>query len=162
MESKIITLIGDINTSMLRQLMLDLQSVQHNPIEIHLCTPGGDIYVGFAIYDLLCKIHKVDIFVHGYCMSAGMIILQAADNRIAMPHAEFMTHYGEEESVSSPSEAKHNKRLFNRMKAIVGSKSKATKRTVSGWFSKDTYFSTSEALKAGLIDRIYDEKKEES
>jgi ATP-dependent protease ClpP protease subunit len=65
------------------------------PINIIMNNIGGDVYHGMAIYDAIsnCKNH-VTIRVHGYAMSMGSIILQAADTRIMTKHSRIMVHYG--------------------------------------------------------------------
>lgn len=74
-------------------LILDAQS--GDPITIIMNNIGGDEYHCFAIYDAIkaCRSH-VTIKVFGHAMSAGSIILQAADTRIMAPTSRQMIHYG--------------------------------------------------------------------
>jgi ATP-dependent protease ClpP protease subunit len=72
-----------------------LETLNSDPITILMNNPGGDVFHGLAIYDVIqtAKSHCI-IKVYGQAMSMGSLILQAADKRIMMPHSKFMIHYG--------------------------------------------------------------------
>lgn len=60
-----------------------------------LTTPGGNALEALAIHDYLCMLkasYRVDTVAMGYCLSAGMIILQAGDMRWATTNTYLMTH----------------------------------------------------------------------
>lgn len=66
------------------------------PIIIIMSTFGGDWNYGMAIYDAIkaCKSHTT-IIAYSWARSMSSIILQAADHRVMMPHADFMIHMGD-------------------------------------------------------------------
>ncbi len=72
-----------------------LDYTNHNHILIHMQSVGGEWSDGMAIYDAIinCKSY-VSVLVYGQAESMSSIILQAADTRIMMPNAYFMSHYG--------------------------------------------------------------------
>jgi ATP-dependent Clp protease protease subunit len=72
-----------------------LDKLSESQITIIMNNIGGDTYHCFAIYDAVraCRSHVV-IKVVGHAMSAGSIILQAADERIMTPSSRQMIHYG--------------------------------------------------------------------
>ena len=73
-----------------------LTGIDDDPITIHLQSIGGEWHEGMAIYDAIkTSSPHVKIIGHGSVSSMGTIIMQAADERLLMPHAEFMIHYGE-------------------------------------------------------------------
>lgn len=150
-----IHVVGEITEQTYKTVLYGISSMDYTK-EITIClnTEGGDFYQALAIYDVL-KFSDVNVkvVVCGPCMSAGVIILQAANDRVAMPNAQIMVHYGED-SNDSATTAKHNQEMLALMKNIIGQKTKVTKRTLNNWFAKDTYFNAHDALKAGLIDRI--------
>lgn len=72
-----------------------LESINNNPIYIHQHNIGGDWYEGMLIYDAVKSSPcKVICIMHGQACSMGSLIPQAADLRIIMPNALFMTHRG--------------------------------------------------------------------
>jgi len=67
----------------------------NNPIIVHMHSIGGDWNDGMAIYDAIRGVKSpVIIVVYAHARSMTSIILQAADLRMMMPHADFMIHYG--------------------------------------------------------------------
>lgn len=144
---------GEVNIQMYKVVAQALTRLS-DEFTIVLNTEGGDVYQALAIYDLLkFSEAKIKIVCVGPVMSAGVIILQAASERVAMPNAQIMVHYGEDSNDSS-STARHNADLLKLMKKIIGDRALVKRRTINQWFVKDTYFNSLQALKAGLVDRV--------
>lgn len=164
---QIIHLCGDVDEELVKQFFFQLENVFRenvNELKVVLSTGGGDVYCGFAIFDGIqaCQKAGIDVTViaTGSCMSAGsMIILQAADKRLATENCTLMVHFGEETNEST-SDVKQNNKIFKQMRDLLIKKTNRPSRTVSGWFKRDTYFDTSEALSKGLIDGVADLVKE--
>lgn len=158
-----IRLIGDVSEDLVAdfhdQVARQLQKAPDSKnLTVLLSTAGGDVYSAFAIYDAIKGWSKhrgrTKVIATGACMSAGsMIILQAADQRFATPNTHLMVHFGDENSDSAGA-SKHNKRLTKEMKEILLKKTGKPARTVSSWFSKDTYFDVHEAVERNLIDGV--------
>lgn len=74
-----------------------VRASKEKPIKIIINNPGGDVYHGMAIYDVMkaCPCH-IRAFVLGQACSMASVILQAADERILAPHATIMFHEGYE------------------------------------------------------------------
>ena len=72
-----------------------LDYLKNEPILVHMHSLGGNWGDGMAIYDAisLCRSY-VTIVAYGQAESMSSIILQSADNRVMMPNAYFMCHYG--------------------------------------------------------------------
>lgn len=72
-----------------------LNSINNNNILIHQQTMGGEWNYGIAIYDSI-RLSKSTISMLAYSWSRSMssITIQACDNRILMPHTDFMVHLG--------------------------------------------------------------------
>lgn len=92
-----LVLSGDINFESAREI---LHGIHHantydevEKIVITMNSAGGDLYSAFAIYDQMKASKKpVDIIAAGCCMSAAVLILQAARKRYARKHTIFMVH----------------------------------------------------------------------
>jgi ATP-dependent Clp endopeptidase proteolytic subunit ClpP len=96
------------------QYLIALDSTK--PIYIHMSTVGGDSDSGMAIYDVIssCPTHVV-IIVHGMAYSMGSIILQAADERIMMPNANFMIHGGWVDMINTFKGAASTTEFYNKL-----------------------------------------------
>lgn len=154
-KNSTVYLIGDVDEHMYDKLTKALVLFRgRESIAIVLNTEGGDFYQALAMYDMLKGSGKnIRIYCSGPVMSAGVIILQAATERIAYENSQILVHYGEE-IADSGTVAKHNQKMFKLMKDIIGARTSVGRRTLSRWFSQETYLSADEALKAGLIDSI--------
>jgi ATP-dependent Clp protease, protease subunit len=147
-------------------LFLDHQD-QEKPIRIFINSPGGSVYDGFAIYDMIRFVRpKVKIISSGLSASAATVIMLAADkeHRMAMPNARIMIHQpsmrfqGSAEDVRrTAEEVLKIKKKINQMYADETGQSfeKVQEDT-----DRDYWMSPEEAIEYGLISKIvhtYDE-----
>lgn len=131
------------------------------PITIYLNSFGGCFYSGMAIHDVI-KAAKNDVTVYclGAVMSAGSIILQAADQRVSYPNTSFMLHDGSDSIIDAPPQslqnwAEHGKKSLHTMYRIYAERSN---KPISFWKRKcaaDLVLTAPEALSLGLIDSIF-------
>lgn len=83
----------------LHQLILVIYKKIHTQknaeITIHIMTEGGDVFAGFAMYDLLqnySKKIKIITVVEGICASAGSLIFLGTEHRFVRPHGMVLLH----------------------------------------------------------------------
>lgn len=70
-----------------------LRSIGQNPVTVNINSPGGDMFEGLAIYNLLAE-HpaKVTVRVMGIAASAASIIAMAGDEVLMGPGTMMMVH----------------------------------------------------------------------
>jgi ATP-dependent Clp protease protease subunit len=129
------------------------------PITIVLNTCGGDINYAFAIYDLIrMNPTTVNILVNGHCMSAGVLILQAATERAATPSSDFMIHYGSQWNDGDWTKVERAvdfyKKVRDRHFNVLLERSLLSKKQLHKYMEEDFFFNAEDALAAGFIDRI--------
>ncbi|MDA8793700.1 ATP-dependent Clp protease proteolytic subunit [Bacteriovoracaceae bacterium] len=90
------TQVNDVVANLLTAQMLFLeQSDPEAPIHFYINSPGGSVYAGLGIYDIM---QHVSCPVYTYCVgmaaSMGSLLLQAghAGHRYSMPHSRIMIH----------------------------------------------------------------------
>ena len=72
-----------------------LDSINNDPIFIHMHSIGGEWNDGMAMYDAISLAKSyVAIIVYGQAESMSSVLLQSADSRVMMPNAYFMSHFG--------------------------------------------------------------------
>jgi ATP-dependent protease ClpP protease subunit len=135
-----------------------------SPITIVMNNPGGYTYDAMGIYDAIrASKNHVTIKVVGVAMSAGTVILQAADKRVLSPNSSFMIHYGEHGgSYHSPTVHKWNeeaKRIDKWLedlyiKRIREKHPKFRRDKLKGWLTTDTFFTAQEAVDWGFADEV--------
>lgn len=139
-----------------------LASQGKKPITFYLNTGGGSVYDGLSIYDHIkstTRIVPVNIIASGACMSMGMIIMQAATKRLALPNTGFLLHELQSSVRGSLSNMKddmaESERLQQRLDEIVAKRSGQDIAKLRKTFErKDYFFDAQEALKFNLIDEI--------
>ena len=138
---------------------------QKNHIDFTLSTSGGEIDVGFGIYDAIKATKSpTRIYCFGKCSSMGVVILQAADERYAFPNTKFMIHEGslnfgdaEVDYGDVEREAKDMKRYLDSMVNVFHERTGLTKKfLMSKIRGKDYIFDAKEALSMNFIDKIID------
>jgi ATP-dependent protease ClpP protease subunit len=152
-----------------------LTGISDDPITIHLQSIGGIWHEGMAIYDAIkTSSPTIKIIGHGSVSSMGTIIMQAASERLLMPHAEFMIHYGEfaidSNSVSAKTAVDWNERCNQTMLEIYveacykspGFKGYGKVRIQNSLDKKmrmrqEWYLSAKDAIKYGFIDGVIEE-----
>jgi ATP-dependent Clp protease protease subunit len=169
--SRKIFLLGEIDRDRTASFMASFMSLDatEGPIHVVLCSEGGGVEHGFAIYDTIkLSSNPVIIDVFGMAQSAGIFILQAGDIRRASPESRLMMHQGSFNIESASFKAHemheqvleleyHNQRIFKVL--ADATKGKMTLEDVKKACAKDTYLSPEDALKLGLIDAIISSDK---
>ncbi len=141
-----------------------LDSISDEQIVIIMNNIGGDEYHCFAIYDAVkaCKSHVV-IRVVGHAMSAGSIILQAADERVMTPTSRQMIHYGTwgtyDHSKTAQKHAAEGLKIDKWMEQMYLNRIKEKNphfkmATLQRRLDHDTYLTAQESVDIGLADRV--------
>lgn len=96
------------------------------PIWIILNSPGGDLYHGLALHDVLVSLRefgvKINILGIGSVASAAAVVLQAGTRRYSLPHTQFLVHQLSELKIFSEeevTEVKENAKELDRVNKVV-------------------------------------------
>lgn len=141
-----------------------LDSQSDKPITIIMNNIGGWQGHGNAIFDAIrnCRSH-VTIQATGHVQSMGSVIFQAADQRVMMPTAEFMMHYGELSQSGHPRSVEkwveRNKKYERWMEDLYLSRMqqvdpKMTRKKLQEMLNFDTILNAQETVNLGLADKI--------
>jgi ATP-dependent Clp endopeptidase proteolytic subunit ClpP len=128
-------------------------------INLRVNSPGGSVFSGTTIYELL-KNHpaKVTAYVEGFAASIASIIIMAADEIVMGDAAVIMIHkplvgiYGNANTLQDMIEILD--KIEYQMINIYKKRMDSSKEEIAQMLSKETYFTSEEAIKAGLADRI--------
>lgn len=172
-ELGIFSLTEEIEEFSTMRLLAELRKFCRNkagtpiPIELHIMSPGGDIYHALAIYDALRAIEKtgrvVTAIVEGCAASAAaMIVMQAASRRLSYENARFLIHEARRwvfMSMEKTSDVEDEHRELQALHKIVfGILAKTTGKSREELdklvLRKEVWLSAKEALEWGLIDEI--------
>jgi ATP-dependent Clp protease protease subunit len=153
------------NTVVAQLLLLDSQS-QEQPIHIYINCPGGEVYSGLAIYDVM---QFISAPVHTTCvgigMSMGSVILMAGakGNRAALPNSRIMIHQGSSgfrgNTPDVEVQANEILKLREIMEGLYIRHTGHDRDKLRRDMERDKFMNPQEALEYGLIDKIIEPKK---
>ncbi|MCY4644171.1 MAG: ATP-dependent Clp protease proteolytic subunit [Bacteriovoracales bacterium] len=160
------TQVNDTVANLIIAQMLFLeQSDSQAPIHFYINSPGGTVYSGLGIYDIM---QHISCPVHTYCVglaaSMGSILLTAGEkgHRHCLPHSRIMIHQplGGAQGQASDIQIQANeiqdlKMQFNRIYVKhTGQKYEEVETATD----RDNYLSPDQAKEFGLIDVIIEQK----
>lgn len=160
-SASIKTIIGEIlnfNDYDAREKKLKSSYVRE-PIVLFINSPGGNVYDGFALVDII-KASKTPIYTVciGHCMSMGLIIFLAGHKRYVGKNSTIMIHgasfleYGKTpEAEEALNEAK---RLEEMLTEIIVETTKIKKKQIEEIITmrSNWYVSAAQAIKLGIAD----------
>lgn len=133
-------------------------------IDLHLNTPGGNVWDGIAIYNNL-KMHKgrVTAYVDSIAASAGSVIAMAADEVVMARNASLMIHNAQGVGVGDARVMRELADLLEKtsdnIADIYTQKAGKEKEYWQSLMDAETFFSAQEAIDEGLADTIFGEEK---
>jgi ATP-dependent protease ClpP protease subunit len=136
-----------------------LRKIGNQDIEVHINSPGGDMFEGIAIYNRLQE-HPGNILVKimGLAASAASIIAMAG-NTIQIGAASFiMIHncwvlaIGDRNDMAET--AAFLEPFDSAMADVYAARSGASKAKIAGMMDAETYLSGSQAIDLGLADEL--------
>ena len=164
LEDRIIILSGEINDNLSNIVvaeLLYLDSLNHDPINIYINSPGGSITSGIAIYDTMNFIEsKVSTVCIGIAASMAAFLLSCGEHgmRYALPNSEVMIHQplggAQGQATEIKIAAERILRLKKKLNTILSEKTGQNIKKIEGDTERDYFLSADEALKYGLIDKI--------
>lgn len=144
----------------LHQMSID----SDEPIEIHMCSYGGDPYAMLRLYDEIqaCRC-QVKFYGSGAVMSAATWIMVACDERYLHKNTTVMVHDGSEwwegRHTDGQIIAGESKRLQNLLYEIFEQNTRMPKVFWQDVCQRDLYMTAEEAVKLGLADKVIQPRK---
>ncbi len=160
------TEVNDMVANLLVAQMFFLESSDPDKdIHLYVNSPGGSVYAGLAIYDVMQFI-KSDVCTYciGMAASMGALLLTAgaAGKRFSLPHSRIMIHQplGGAKGQASDIEIQAREILYlkDRLNAILAQHSGKTMEQVRKDTDRDNYLSAKEATEYGLIDKVVEKR----
>ncbi|MAW07602.1 MAG: ATP-dependent Clp protease proteolytic subunit [Halobacteriovoraceae bacterium] len=162
------TQVNDTVANLIIAQMLFLeQSDPEAPVHFYINSPGGSVYAGLGIYDVM---QYISCPVHTYCVglaaSMGSLLLTAGEKgqRFAMPHSRIMIHQplgGAQGQCSDiqiqAQEIQDLKTQLNQIYINHCAKDLSMDK-IETETDRDNYLNPGEAIELGLIDNIITKK----
>ena len=159
---------AELTAKVLSQLVLLEQEGHEEPVTVFINSPGGEIFSGFAIFDMLNFIAcPVTTIVTGFAASMGSILSMAADKgrRFAMPQAKIMIHQpllmGYQGRASECEiQAREILKTRDHLVKLYSEQTGKSKEEIKKALDRDNWFTAEEALEYGLLDKVVHSRSE--
>jgi len=148
------------------QMLFLEQSDAEAPIHFYINSPGGSVYAGLGIYDIM---QHISCPVHTYCVgiaaSMGAVLLQAgkAGYRHSLPHSRIMIHQplggARGQATDIQIQAKEIQDMKKQISDILVVHTGQTFEEVEKACDRDNYFAPTGAKAFGLIDHVIEKNK---
>jgi ATP-dependent Clp protease protease subunit len=150
---------------LIAQVLFLEQADPEAPIHFYINSPGGSVYAGLGIYDIM---QLVSPPVYTYCVglaaSMGALLLQSGEkgHRHCLPHSRIMIHQplgGARGPCSDIQiQAKEIENLKKQLNNIMVKHTGQTYDKIESATDRDNYFDPAQAIEFGLIDSIIEKK----
>ena len=137
-------------------------------ISFYINSPGGVVTAGLAIYDTMQYIRpKVATMCFGQACSMGSLLLSAGapGMRYALPNSRIMIHQPsggfQGQAADVEIHAREILQLRERLNLIYGKHTGKKLADIEKAMDRDRFMSPDEALKFGLIDKVYTNREED-
>ncbi len=143
----------------------ELRDLKATDIALHINSPGGDVFDGVAIFNALRR-HKaaISVWVDGIAASSASFIAMAGSEVVMSPHAQMMIHEASGLCIGPADDMRSMAEILDKSSDNIASiYAERTGGTVKDWRARmkaETWFSDTEAVEAGLADRVDGEDEE--
>ncbi len=135
----------------------DLAAV-NGPVDVHINSPGGDVFDAYAIFNALLARPGVTTIVDSLAASSASVIAMAGETRLMAKTSQMMIHEAWAGADGGSADMRH---LADRLDTVTGQIAQVYADTAGGkpdyWrglMRDETWFTPQEALAAGLITGI--------
>lgn len=145
-----------------------LNEVEAKTLNVHLNSPGGSVFEGFAIYAALIAFAEdnkatVNMIVDGWAASIASVIMCAGDHIKIGEHASAMIHEPWGWAIGSADEMREEAEVLDMLEEtiidIYVARTKGDRKQIQDWVKAETWFKGQAAVDAGFADEVIPLKK---
>ena len=170
LRERIVFITGEVEdhmASLIVAQLLFLESENSQDISMYINSPGGVVTAGMAIHDTMQYIKpKIRTVCVGQAASMGSFLLAAGEPgmRVALPNARIMVHQpsGGARGMASDIEiqAREILRIKARMNDLYVKYTGQSLEEIEKAMDRDTFLEADEALKFGVVDKVFETRPE--
>lgn len=136
-----------------------LNAIQSPSVELHINSPGGDVFDGIAILNMLRSHPKpINVVIDGMAASAASFIAMAGETVTMMPNSQMMIHDAIAVCAGNAAEMTEMAGLLDKASDNIAQVyAMRSGRLAGSWRSAmraETWYSAEQAVAAGLADRV--------
>lgn len=127
-------------------------------LEVHINSPGGDVFEGLAIYNALAqRPGSVTTIVDGLAASAASFIAMAGTQRVICPGAMMMIHDASGLCIGNAADMRELADLLDKVSDNIAAIYAAHSGQPAGWrdaMQEESWYTADEAIAAGLAHKL--------
>ena len=166
LEERTIFITGEIEDGMANTVVAQLLYLEAKDsakdIDIYINSPGGSVTAGLAIYDTMnfikCDVKTICVGMAA-SMAAFLLSSGAKGKRFALPSSEIMIHQplggAQGQASDIKIQAEHILKLKKKLNTVLAANTGKPIEVIEKDTDRDNYLSAEEALRYGLIDKIF-------
>lgn len=145
----------------------ELREITTARIELHINSPGGDVFDGVAIYNaLLDHSARVEVQVDALAASIASVIAMAGDEIVMTKPATMMIHDAWGMAIGNAADMREMADLLDKLSNTIAEVyADRAGGEVDEWRDRmlaESWFNASEAVEVGLADRVLDRKADDA
>jgi ATP-dependent Clp protease protease subunit len=151
----------DLANRICAELILLASEDARRDISIYINSPGGSVYAGLAIYDVMQYVpNDIATYAMGMAASMGQFLLCAGTEgkRYTLPHAQILMHQPSGGIGGSASDIRIQAEQMLYVKRTLAERiafhTGQTVEQIETDFDRDRWFTADEAREYGLVDRV--------
>jgi ATP-dependent Clp endopeptidase proteolytic subunit ClpP len=140
----------------------ELSAITAKQIDLHINSPGGAVFDGVAIYNLI-KQHPANVttYIDGIAASIASVIALAGDKVVMAENALYMMHNPSGMVMGTASDMRSLADVLDKirgtMTGVYAAKSGRADDEISALLDAETWMTAAEAKEFGFVDEIADE-----
>ena len=137
----------------------ELSAIKANQIDLHINSPGGLVFDGITIYNLL-KQHPANVttYIDGLAASIVSVIALAGNKVVMAENGLFMIHKATGGVFGNSDDMRDFAEKLDKINSSIAttyiSKTKKDESEINSLMAAETWMTASEALEAGFVDEI--------
>lgn len=146
------------------QFIRDFKAIEAPVIDIHINSPGGEVFDGTAIYNTIRNSPKnITMIIDGLAASMAGVIAMAGDKTVMADNAFFMIHNPWGLAIGDADEMEKEAEVLNKIKeqlvTAYENKTGIAREEIAQMMDDETWFSAAEAEDRGFVDEVIKGKK---
>lgn len=165
-ENRVVNLVGEIDDTSVQKFMDRFSELDatKGSIRVNICSPGGFVYGGLALFDLLSNSkNDVTTYALGDTSSAAVLVLQGGHQRVAGPNCTLFLHEVWSCGISGTYDEikfqnKHLKKLHEIYCEVLSKRSGLALNKVKKMCNQENFLSAHKAWTLNLVDEVMGDK----
>lgn len=142
-----------------KRVAAQLRAIGDRPVEVQINSPGGDMFEGLAIYNVLREhSQQITVKVMGMAASAASVIAMAGDEiqigaaSFIMIHNCWVVSVGNRHDMAETS--KWLEPFDTAMRDVYAARTRQNAADIAKWMDDEAYMSGSQAIERGFADAL--------